>query len=32
MQTISLHEIYAKLRTKEDKINYFREHGKKLYY
>ena len=26
MQTIPLHEIYIKLRVKEDIINYFREH------
>lgn len=28
MQTIFLHEIYSKLKTKEDIINYFRENGK----
>lgn len=27
MQTILVHEIFSKLRTKEDKINYFREQG-----
>ena len=31
MQTISINEIYLKLRTKEDKINYFREHGTLIY-
>ena len=27
MQTILVHEIFSKLRIKEDKINYFREQG-----
>lgn len=33
METIFVHEIYAKLKSKEDIINYFREQGKpiKLY-
>ena len=28
MQTIGINQIYTKLKTKEDIINYFREHGK----
>ena len=28
MQTIFVKDIYTKLRTKEDIINFFREHGK----
>ena len=27
MQTVLVHEIFSKLRTREDKINYFREQG-----
>ena len=32
MQTILVHEIFSKLRTKEDKINYFREQGMPYYF
>jgi len=30
MQSIFVQEIYSKLRKKEDIINFFREHGKKI--
>lgn len=30
METIFVHEIYSKLKTKEDIINYFRENGNQI--
>ena len=28
MQSVYIHDIYSKLKNKEDIINFFREHGK----